>query len=227
MNLGLVVAAAGGSTRFGKDKLSAPLGDSTVLSITLKRLRSVCCLKNIPLIVVVPPRGTEIFQKTHADALSNASAQIVEGSKKSRSRSVQNGVKALPPEVTHVIIHDAARPMINEQLIERIVNALTKYDAVISAKPIIETLKKVDADSPDHVLETVPRELYRLIQTPQGFLRSLLEEGGDAFPELSPTDEAGFIEALEKEVKIVEGDSMNIKVTRASDLDLLNYFVNF
>ena len=226
MNLGLVVAAAGGSTRFGNDKLLAPLGDSTVLSITLKRLRSVYSLKNIPLIVVVPPKGIEKFQERHADALSNAGAQIVEGSKKSRSSSVQNGIRALPSEVTHVIIHDAARPMINEQLINRIVNALSKYDAVVSAKPIIETLKKVDPDSPEHVLETVPRELYRLIQTPQGFLRSLLEEGWNAFPELLPTDESGFIEALGKEVKIVEGDSMNIKVTHVSDLALLNYFIN-
>ena len=155
------------------------------------------------------------------------------------------GVGAVGGEATHVAVHDAARPLVSRTLIDRVFAAAAHHDAVIPGLPVSDTLKRVaDAEplpSPEddpadailgltedqaggavqRVVQTVPRGSLVAVQTPQVFERSLLERayenlgGGSAV-----TDDASVVEALGEPVYVVEGDPLNLKVTRPEDAEL-------
>ena len=130
-----------------------------------------------------------------------------------RSESVRNGLTATADDTDGVIlVHDAVRPFVSAKLIERVVMALQDNDAVVPCLPIVDSIKKI-VDG--RVQATLDRnELYR-IQTPQGFLRSVLEEAyaGNGFS----TDDAGLVERIGVDVVGIEGEERNIKITKPED----------
>lgn len=134
-----------------------------------------------------------------------------------REDSVRRGLEVVPPGVKHVLIHDAARPLVNPGLIQRVLEGATRWGAVIPVIPVKDTLKVV---SNGKVVKTLDRSKIGAVQTPQGFKLTLLRK---AFQKLGRkasrlTDDAAVVEATGTKVRVVEGDLLNFKVTTPEDL---------
>jgi 2-C-methyl-D-erythritol 4-phosphate cytidylyltransferase/2-C-methyl-D-erythritol 2,4-cyclodiphosphate synthase len=120
-----------------------------------------------------------------------------------------------------VLVHDAARPFVSEEIITRTIGAAAEYGAAIAAMPVSDTVKRIERREPStFIVETIPRESVVLAQTPQAFRRDVLRDavalgrtGVDA------TDEAGLAERAGHVVHVVEGERANVKITTAADLD--------
>ncbi len=137
---------------------------------------------------------------------------------KRRQDSVRSGLSALPPTCTHVLVHDAARPFICLELVHNLCSALQKgADGVIPALPVVDTIKEVENGI---VKNTLPRHTLYSVQTPQGFMRHILEKAHAKAEEdcIDVTDDAGVLEHCGYEVQIVEGQANNTKITHAEDL---------
>src|SRR5262249_34542189 len=140
-----------------------------------------------------------------------------------RQDSVANAVLGAAAASDVIVIHDAARPFVSADLISRTIDAAFAHGAALAATPSRDTVKRVErADGPTHhVVETLPRDLIYLAQTPQAFRRDLLERAlGAAAVRIDVTDEASLIERLGERVEIVEGEASNIKITTPEDLVL-------
>lgn len=145
---------------------------------------------------------------------------VVEGGL-TRSESVARALIGLPEDVTFVLVHDAARPLVPPEVVIGVVSALREgYQAVIPGIPVVDTVKAVDSD--DDVVSTIPRHNVRAVQTPQGFARSVLAAAHAAFDadDSAITDDASLVERLGIPVHVVPGHEEAFKVTRPIDLVL-------
>jgi 2-C-methyl-D-erythritol 4-phosphate cytidylyltransferase len=134
-----------------------------------------------------------------------------------REDSVWQGLQAVPPGINYVLIHDAARPFVSTEVIQRVLNETAKSGAAIPVVSVKDTLKVVAGDK---VIKTLDRSSLRAVQTPQGFEVGLLKK---AFKKLGKkvsdmTDDAAIVEAAGIRVKVVDGDVVNFKVTTPDDL---------
>ena len=140
---------------------------------------------------------------------------LVEGGER-RQDSVALALARVSPAADIVVVHDAARPMVSADLIERTIAAAVEHGAALAALRATDTVKRGTADGV--VLETVPRDSIYLAQTPQAFqasiLRDALSSGMDA------TDEATLVERAGIPVRLVAGDPRNVKITTAADVSL-------
>lgn len=138
-----------------------------------------------------------------------------------RQESVFAGLRALPDSVTHVLIHDGARPFITDRMVRDVLAAAREIGAATVAVPVKDTLKRADAGG--RTTETVSREGLWRIQTPQGFRRGLLLEAHRQAESrgIRATDDASLIEAVGGQVRIVPGDERNLKVTTPDDIPLI------
>ena len=133
-----------------------------------------------------------------------------------RADSVRAGLAEVPAEAAVVLVHDAARPLLPPEVVERVLAPLSDgWDGAVAALPVADTLKLVDADG--FVLETVAREGLYAAQTPQAFVASTLRRALAA-SSASASDCAGFVEAAGGRVGLVEGDPQLVKVTSSADL---------
>jgi 2-C-methyl-D-erythritol 4-phosphate cytidylyltransferase len=136
-----------------------------------------------------------------------------------RQDSVRCGLEALPAEVTHVAVHDAARPLVRPGDVTRVVRAARSCGAALLAVPVRDTIKRVESG---RVVATPPRSECYAAQTPQVFridwLRDALAKA-DA-DGVRGTDDASLVERLGVAVEVVEGDPANLKITSAEDLAL-------
>ena len=163
------------------------------------------------------PEDREAFLEKFGASLAFMGITLAEGGAE-RADSVKNGLEKLAPEIDIVAIHDAARPCLATEWIDRVFAAGAKTGAAILATPVVSTLKRV---GPDHVIrETVDRTGLWEAQTPQVFSRSLLERAFAAAAGRPATDEAGLIEALGHPVTVVPGSPINLKITSREDLRL-------
>ncbi len=163
---------------------------------------------------------TAAFSKVHAVVAGGAT----------RWESVLRGLEALPEWVDIVLVHDAARPLVSAELIDRVLQAASQAGAAVPGLPLSDTVKR--ADELGNVQQTISRTMQRegqpplqgltAVQTPQGAKVELLRRAYQAFPfdSAEPTDEASLIEALGETVRIVPGDPLNIKITRPEDTAL-------
>ena len=150
--------------------------------------------------------------------------QIVAGGSE-RQYSIANGLKALPRECEIVLVHDAARPLVSVDTIERGVEGAEEIGGAIAAVPEKNTVKSVGEDG--IVKETLPRKMLWEIQTPQGFRKDILL---DAYRKAAEdgflgTDDASLVERMGVPVKVVESDYRNIKVTTPEDLLIAEAFL--
>jgi 2-C-methyl-D-erythritol 4-phosphate cytidylyltransferase len=136
-----------------------------------------------------------------------------------RGDSVRNGLAALGDEVRTVLVHDGARPLVSENLISRLIDA-SREGAVIPGLPVTDTLKEVDDGG--RVVRTVDRSRFSRVQTPQAFPRADLVEVHRRAHEagIAATDDAALFERYGLQVRVVEGESSNLKVTTPEDLVL-------
>jgi len=217
-NFGVILAAAGQSSRVQDahyKKPFAPLAGRPVWLHSAEKFTDRDDVKQV--VVVVAPEDREAFLEKFGASLAFMGITLAEGGAE-RADSVKNGLEKLAPEIDIVAIHDAARPCLATEWIDRVFAAGAKTGAAILATPVVSTLKRV---GPDHVIrETVDRTGLWEAQTPQVFSRSLLERAFAAATGRPATDEAGLIEALGHPVTVVPGSPINLKITSREDLRL-------
>ena len=149
-------------------------------------------------------------------AAGKVTASVTGG--ETRADSVRAGLAEVPEEAAVVLVHDAARPLVPEAVIERVILALGDgWEGAVPAVPVADTLKRADGEA---VVETVSRDGLRAAQTPQAFLAPALR---DALARDVPgaSDCAGYVEAAGGRVRLVEGDPALLKVTTTADLELV------
>jgi 2-C-methyl-D-erythritol 4-phosphate cytidylyltransferase len=214
MSVWAILVAAGRGERLGSDKPKAfaKLKDQVLLAEPLRRLDESDW---IDAIVLVAPPGWEEPAILLAEELGcgKVSACVTGGER--RSDSVRAGMAEVPADAVVALVHDAARPFLPEEVIERVLAPLSEgWDGAVPGLPVSDTLKRVASDGT--VEETVSRDGLWAVQTPQAFaadvLRRAVASGADA------TDCAGLVEASGGRVKVVEGDARLLKVTTADDL---------
>ncbi|WP_408668293.1 2-C-methyl-D-erythritol 4-phosphate cytidylyltransferase [Jatrophihabitans sp.] len=172
---------------------------------------------DIDSVVVVAPAEAMTAVQAHV----GESARVVAGGS-SRQRSVRLGLAALGPDVELVLVHDAARPLVDPSVVSAVVTALRHgAQAVIPVLAVADTVKQVD--SAGQVVATLDRTGLRAVQTPQGFSLAALLAAHRAAEQRSlteVTDDAGLLEALGVPVRTVAGASISFKITTQHDLRL-------
>lgn len=216
------VAPAGGSgSRFSssEDKLLAKLQELSVLVHTLTALLQAPSLQGIVLVSSL--QNQPIYRRLLQSFLPDAPIQHAIGGA-TRRASVYNGLLALPPETSIALIHDAARPLIDPQLVEDTIQAVQQGAAgAIVAAPIHDTVKQVSNGSLN-IKATLDRSLLWRAQTPQTFnLGLLLQAHNQTGQDVTVTDDAQLLELCGLgPVQIIPGDERNLKITTAADLIL-------
>jgi 2-C-methyl-D-erythritol 4-phosphate cytidylyltransferase len=208
-----VLAAAGSGERLGGDRPKAfvRLGEQPLLAESLARLDASRWIDAI--VVAAPPEWEEpAILLAEELGCGKVSACVTGGA--TRADSVRLGLAEVPPDAAVVVVHDAARPLLEDGVVERVVTALGEgWDGAVAALPLADTIKRVEGD---RVVETLPRDDLRAVQTPQAFVADVLRT---ALTGSDWTDCAAAVEAAGGRVKVVDGDLRLIKVTDAADLD--------
>jgi len=150
-------------------------------------------------------------------------AKIVAGGE-TRCESVSNGLAVLDEDTDVVLVHDGARPLVSAQTIERAVELIRDWEAVVVAVPVKPTIKKINRGDLC-VEETLNREDLWEVQTPQVFRRDILMKAHTQNKENSPTDDAMMVEQLGVKAKVATGDYRNIKITTQEDLMVAEAFL--
>lgn len=218
-DVGVVIVAAGEGLRVGGEELKQFrwIAGKPMLLHSLQTFQDRA---DVAMVVCVLPRRYAgdpppwIFQ-------SDLDRLLVSTGGRHRGESVCNGLDDLPEEVTVVLVHDAARPLVDADTIERVIAAARAGNAAVAALPVVDTLKEVDADG--RVVRTIERERLWRAQTPQGFPRAMLErahaEARSA--DIRATDDAALCEWLGYPVVVVRGSERAMKVTEEADFERL------
>ena len=214
MSTWAVVVAAGSGERLaqGVPKAFAGLAGRPLLAESIERLDASAW---VDAIVVVVPEGWEEPAILLAEELGVGTvAQAVAGGP-TRAQSVQLGVAEVSDDAVAILVHDAARPLVSDAIVERVLIALGNgWDGAVPGVPLSDTVKRVDGDM---IVETLSRVDLVAAQTPQAFRADVLRAAlqGDVS---GATDCASLVEARGGRVTIVEGDPRLLKVTSADDL---------
>ena len=214
MSVWAVIAAAGEGERLGlnRPKAFAPLGQRVLLAESMERLEETGWVDGI---VVVVPEGWEEPGILLAEELGAAKVTAVVAGGATRAASVRAGVGEVPADADVILVHDAARPLLPDEVIGRVIEALGEgFDGAVPALPVPDTVKRVDGDL---VLETLDRAELVTVQTPQAFVASVLRACVESTQ--GTTDCASLLETSGGRVRIVQGDERLLKVTTRADLE--------
>jgi 2-C-methyl-D-erythritol 4-phosphate cytidylyltransferase len=208
-----VLVAAGRGERLGEDRPKAfvRLGDLPLLAEPLRRLDESGWIDQI--VLVAPPEWEEpAILLAEEIGASKVSACVPGG--ETRTASVRAGVAEVPEDAAVILVHDAARPLVSEDVIQRVIAALGEgFDGAVPGLSLADTVKRVRGGV---VVETVPRDELVTVQTPQAFVAPVLRAalaGGEG------SDCASIVEANGGRIKIVDGDEKLLKVTTRADLE--------
>ncbi len=254
MNLCVIIAAAGSSSRYMaagavRHKLEEDLGGKIVLQRTVEAFTKHEAVRQI---IVAGPNDPELFaafKLRHVDRMGLLGAKIVQGGRTHRYESILAAMAHVPAEATHIAVHDAARPCVTAELLDRLVEMAGLHAAVVPAIACPDTIKRVrqtdeaafPSDDPVAAIlgegprskeklrvveETLDRAALVLVQTPQFFEAGLLRRAyGQA--DLGSTDDAALVERLGERVAICQGDPRNIKITTPQDLAMARAAMGF
>ena len=216
--LSAIIVAAGSSERMGFDKLFALVSGKPVIAHTIAAFENTKCVDEIILV----GRADSLSELRKLVGNPSKVKQIVEGGAE-RSDSVRAGLEHVDSKSNFVAVHDAARPMITPEKIERVFEAAKISSAATLAEPINDTLKRADADLA--VKESVDRSGIYGMQTPQVFEKKLLEKAYDlvAKKKILVTDEVSAVELLGHKSVLVPNYDFNFKVTYPRDLPLAEF----
>lgn len=217
---GAVIVAAGNSSRMGGiDKVMAPLLGEPMILHTVRKFQECDAIREI---VVVTRSDLIVPIMDVCGGCDKVKAVIAGGS--TRQESVWVGLGALSKKMKLAAVHDAARPLVTWQVIDRVVRAANTYGAAAPGVPVKDTVKTVVGGI---VKETPDRSQLQAVQTPQVFDLDLLKGAllKAKQDEVAVTDDCSAVENLGMSVRIVLGDERNIKVTTAADLKIAQLFM--
>lgn len=216
MSIGVVIPAAGQGKRMNTNikKQFIQLLGLPVLAHTLSVFINNTKIDQIILVVHVDE--IDYCKNNIINKYFDSRIKIVAGGK-TRRESVFAGLKAFSPVIDYVIIHDGARPLLTQDLLNKVIKSLTTNTAVTVGTRLKDTIKRIDGHK--IVQETPERSSLIAIQTPQAFLYEIIMEAHRKVPAEQPvTDDASLIEYVNKQVKVIEGSYENIKITTPLDL---------
>ncbi|MFK7822000.1 MAG: 2-C-methyl-D-erythritol 4-phosphate cytidylyltransferase [Planctomycetaceae bacterium] len=220
----VIIPAAGQSTRF---KLGQRKKVFTELKGRAVWLRSAEHFVNRPdvvqTIVAISPADEEFFKEKFRPNLAFMAIDLVHGGA-SRAETVKNALAVVKDEADFIAVHDAARPLLTAKWIDQVFNAAFEVGAAIPAVPVASTLKRVTDDQ--QISETVDRSGLWGAQTPQVFRRDILEGVYENHQNLNATDESQMVQDAGHPVKVVEGASMNFKITTTSDFKMAEALID-
>jgi 2-C-methyl-D-erythritol 4-phosphate cytidylyltransferase len=214
-DVGVVIVAAGSGSRVGGDELKQ-FRWVAGKPMLLHSVQAFHARADVAMVVVVLPKA---FAAAPPPWLFQCDIErlLVSVGGRERGESVANGLEDLPEDVEYVLVHDAARPLVGDDVIDRVVEAARGGEGAIAALPVVDTLKRVDAEG--RILETVERAGLWRAQTPQGFPRAMIERAHAAArrERIVATDDAALCERLGLPVRVVRGSERALKVTEESD----------
>ncbi|MFZ5863995.1 MAG: 2-C-methyl-D-erythritol 4-phosphate cytidylyltransferase [Nitrospirota bacterium] len=216
VNVVAIIPAAGSGVRLGgaAPKQYVALAGMPMLARTLAAFESSAVIRAV--VVVAPPGDETRCRAVAIDPYGWKKILAVVPGGAARQESVARGLDAVGADASIVVVHDAARPLVSDDLIRRVVDAARASGAAVAAIPIVDTLKRRIGD----LTATVDREGLWAAQTPQAFRAELLREAvararADGF---TGTDDAALVERLGRPVTLVAGEPENFKITRSEDL---------
>ena len=208
MRLGLILVCAGKGRRLKKDKPVLAINGKPLFYHAYKAFKGIGTIVQIVIVM----RKEHIAKA--ARLINDKRVFYVEGGQYRRD-SVLNGLCALNSDITHVLIHDGARPLVTKEVINGVIKGFNKSNAVICALKARDTLKLVDGDM---VKDTIPRENIVSVQTPQGFKKDLILKAYRGLGREDFYDDAQLVERMGEKVLVVEGSMRNIKITYPQDV---------
>lgn len=209
-----VIVAGGKGLRMGGEvpKQFLPIGGRPVLMWTIEAFMSA--YDDMEVVLVLPSDQHAYWVELCRKYSFHAHVTLASGGE-TRFHSVKNGLKAIPLGATGIVgIHDGVRPFVSKVTIHRCYEEALKAHAVVPVTPVVETLRHLNAEGS----ETVSRDEYRLVQTPQTFDLQLLREAYSQEYRPFFTDDASVVEAMGHAITLVEGNRENIKLTTPCDL---------
>ena len=215
MSVWAILAAAGSGERLGADRPKAfvRLGEQPLLAESLLRLDDSDW---VDAIVVAAPPGWEEPSILLAEELGCGKVSSCVTGGATRTESVKLALAEVPGDAAVVLVHDAARPLLDDAVIARVLAALNEgWEGAVPSLPVPDTVKRVDAG---RIAETLDRSMLRLAQTPQAFVANVLR-GALARSAQPWTDCSAAVEQAGGRVTVVEGDPRLLKITDEADLD--------
>lgn len=211
----VIIVAGGTGTRMNSKiaKQFLPLAGKPVLIHTFEAFARFD--PEMQFILVLFPslkKQWEEIAKAHKFTLAHT---VVDGGAE-RFHSVRNGLSAISPDVEIVAIHDAVRPLVSQDTIERCMDAAANCGAAIPVLPVIDTIRKIEGNTST----TIPRHQLVAVQTPQCFKTDIIKEAYNLDYDIAFTDDASVAAAANFRVDLVEGNRMNMKITTSEDLTI-------
>ena len=207
--------------RMGSDipKQFLPIGGKPVLMRTLERFREYS--KDIQIILVLPEAQQAYWHQLCQEYHFDVEYTLANGGQ-TRFHSVQNGLAKVPDDAIGVVgVHDGVRPFPSIEVIRNCYTTAREKKAVIPVIPVVETVRHLEGEQS----RTVPRDAYRLVQTPQTFDIQLLKAANRQPYNDGFTDDASVVEAFGYEITLVEGNRENIKITTPYDLKIAEVLI--
>ena len=217
----VIIVAGGKGLRMGSDipKQFLPIGGKPVLMRTLERFRQYS--PTLQIILVLPKAQQDYWQELCNEYAFDINYQLADGGE-TRFHSVQNGLAKIPDDAEGVVgVHDGVRPFPSIDVIRNCYEKARTAKAVIPVIPIVETVRHLQATTS----VTVPRNDFRLVQTPQCFDIQLLKAANRQPYNDGFTDDASVVEAFGFDITLVEGNRENIKITTPYDLKIAEVLV--
>ena len=214
-DVGVVIVAAGGGTRVGGGELKQ-FRWVAGRPMLLHSLQTFMARSDVVSVVCVLPQSHAADPPPWVFQCDTDRLMISLGGR-TRGESVANGLDDLPDEARIVLVHDAARPFVDDGTIDRVIAEVRAGRAATAALPVVDTLKEVDEEG--RVVRTVERERLWRAQTPQGFTRgTIVRVHREARArKLVATDDAALCEVLGIEVRVVRGSERLMKITEEAD----------
>ena len=217
----IIIVAGGKGLRMGSDipKQFLPIGGKPVLMRTLERFREYS--PTLQIILVLPKAQQEYWEKLCQKHNFTVAYQLADGGE-TRFHSVQHGLALIPDDAEGVVgVHDGVRPFPSIDVIRRCYETAREKKAVIPVIPVVETVRHLKGETS----ETVPRNDYRLVQTPQCFDIQLLKAANRQPYNDGFTDDASVVESYGHAITLVEGNRENIKITTPYDLKIAEVLI--
>ncbi len=215
--ISVIVAAAGRGSRMkrAENKVFLPLLDKPILRYSIEAFLGRSDVAEV--VVICAAHETEEMEMLVAPYRETKPVKVVVGGSE-RQYSVANALRAVDRKSELILVHDGARPLVTDEVVQSVIDGAREHRASIAAVPVKDTIKTVDEQG--MVVDTPPRSTLFAVQTPQGFDAQLLfdayaraEEDG-----FLGTDDASLVERLGVRVATAQGDYQNIKITTPEDL---------